>query len=194
MSLKSLLASTGPLTMPTRAAPKIDYKDMQFEQGEVLPLIAETDPLLNLPSKAWEFDDEAVTEQLYFNLVNTMRANNGMGLSAIQVGIPARVFVMETGEEYPLAVFNPKIVESEGEVILEEGCLSFPKIAVKVKRAKSVTIRFQLIDGSWKTMSFTGMTARCVLHEIDHLNGITMKQRANKIHWQAAAKKRKQFK
>lgn len=182
------------VSLPPQTTLSIKDKQQLFEQGEILPLISENDPLLTTRSVAWRFEDQESTEQLYFNMVNTMRVNHGLGLSAIQIGIPARVFVIETGEQYPLAVFNPKIVSSGEHVILQEGCLSFPKIAVKVKRPKTVKIRFQLIDGSWKTMDFTGITARCILHEIDHLDGITMKSRANRMHWDAAVRKRKSLK
>lgn len=171
-------------------------QDTNVIKGAVLDLIDETDPSLNKVSD--EFDFNSMTpeeiEQLYFNLVETMRHNKGIGLSAIQVGIPLRVFVMETGGEYPEALFNPRIVNlGNKEVLLEEGCLSFKDMWVKIKRPDRVRVRYQLLNGETVTKEFVGLSARCVLHEYDHLEGITMKTRAQRMHWEAAMNRRKSY-
>lgn len=131
--------------------------------------------------------------QLYTDLAETMRENNGMGLSANQIGVRTRAFVMR-GEEI-IGVFNPRVVDESSEtVILEEGCLSYPNLFVKVKRPKSIKVRFTTPDGQTSTKTFTGMTARVFLHELDHLDGVAHTSRANRYHLDQAKKLVKKLK
>lgn len=109
-------------------------------------------------------------EDLASLLESTMRNLNGLGLSACQIGYNVRVFSMRT--EPDVTIFNPRVVDVSNEVVeLEEGCLSFPNLIVKVKRPRLIRARFQLMDGEVRTMKFDGMTARIFQHELDHLNG-----------------------
>lgn len=125
--------------------------------------------------------------QLYTDLAETMRENNGMGLSANQIGVRTRAFVMRSEEI--IGVFNPRVVDESSEtVILEEGCLSYPNLFVKIKRPKSIKVRFTTPDGQTSTKTFTGMTARVFLHELDHLDGIAHTSRANRYHLEQAKK------
>lgn len=123
------------------------------------------------------------------NLVQIMYDNNGIGLAANQVGIPYKIFTMR-GKPADFACFNPKIVmPSEEKITLEETCLSFPGLAVKIKRSQHVRVRFQIPSGETVTQMFTGMTARVFQHELDHLNGIIFYKRANRFHREKAFKK-----
>lgn len=154
----------------------------------ILPLVNENDLILTIPTEKYIFTgDEA---DLARDLAETMIANKGLGLSANQVGIPYRVCCI-TGN--PIRVmFNPKIVsQSDEQVVMEEGCLSFPGLFIKVKRPATVRVRYTQANGQTITEEFAGLTARVVLHEIDHLDGITFIQRANKFHLEQAKKKRK---
>jgi peptide deformylase len=104
------------------------------------------------------------------------------------------MFVMRTHPDV-IGVFNPLLLDtSEETIILEEGCLSFDMLFIKVKRPKRIRVRFTNPDGQTETRVFDGMTARCFLHELDHLNGITYLQKANKFHIETAKKRRKQIK
>ncbi len=111
------------------------------------------------------------------DMVETMRAANGIGLAAPQIGEGLRLVVVEIPEEdeekppilYKVA--NPEIVKKDGEARIEEGCLSCPGFFVEVDRAEKVTIRGQLPDGSPFSIDADGLTAICFQHEIDHLNG-----------------------
>jgi len=124
------------------------------------------------------------------DLVKFMRDNNGIGLSANQVGVPYRVFAMRSMPEN-FVCFNPKIVmASDEKVLLDEGCMSYPGLVVKVKRSQHVRVRFTMPNGDTRTEMFTGMTARVFQHEIDHLDGILFYNRANKYHRELAFKKR----
>lgn len=114
-------------------------------------------------------------------LVKIMIKKNGIGLAAIQVGMPYQVFTVRSD---PIQIcFNPKIVDLSGEEVLaDEGCLSFPGMSVKVKRFEEVRVRFQNFEGKFVTRKLAGLAARVVQHEIDHVNGILFYNRANKFH------------
>ncbi len=123
-------------------------------------------------------------------LHDTMVKSDGLGLSANQVGIPYKVFVMRTGDE-PFAMFNPKIVDmSNKEISMKEGCLSFPLLYLNVKRPDAVRIRFQNEHGETNTKRFIGMTARIALHEFDHMLGKVYTQKASTFETQRALRKR----
>jgi peptide deformylase len=124
-------------------------------------------------------------------MVNLMHEKTGIGLAANQVGLPYRVFSLRASPEN-LVCFNPRIVNSSNETtILEEGCLTYPGLWVKIKRPKEVRVRFQLPNGDTRTETFKGLTARAFQHEMDHLNGILFYNRANKYHREIAFKRLK---
>ena len=88
-----------------------------------------------------------------------------------------------------IGVFNPRIVDISSEMVyLEEGCLSYPNLWVKIKRPKKIKVRFTNPDGQTETRVFDGMSARVFQHELDHLDGILHVKRANKFHLDQAKK------
>ncbi|MFV9972130.1 MAG: peptide deformylase [Francisella endosymbiont of Hyalomma asiaticum] len=101
----------------------------------------------------------------------------GVGLAAIQVGIKKRFFIMYDNleEQNPeiITIINPQIIEQSGKIIDEEGCLSFPGVSAKVNRATIVKINALNEFGDEIEIEKDGILARCIQHEIDHLNGIT---------------------
>ena len=110
------------------------------------------------------------------DLLETMYKSSGIGLAAPQIGVLKRIFVMDCGEEEknkePYVFINPEIVWVSDELNLhEEGCLSIPEIYVEIERPKKVKINFKDIMGDNKSEFFEGISATCVQHEIDHLNG-----------------------
>ena len=122
------------------------------------------------------------------NLVKFMYDENGLGVAANQVGVPYRIFAMR-GSPENFVCFNPKIVQyGEMEVVLEEGCLSYPGLVVKVKRPQHIRVRFNTPNGEVLTKQFTGMTARVFQHEYDYLDGIRFYDKANKFHRDKAMK------
>lgn len=128
--------------------------------------------------------------ELSKNLLDTMRHYRGIGLSANQVGLPYRVFVMEGNP--PFACFNPKIVDISDEIVsLPEGCLSYPGVNVPVKRPGHIRIRFTAPDGNVMTKKFTGLTARVFQHEFDHMQGISFLQKMNPVHKEKALRQLK---
>lgn len=109
------------------------------------------------------------------NMVETMLASNGVGLSGNQVGILKRIIVVLV-DENPKVMINPEIIfESEEKVTEREGCLSFSGEFYEIPRSKEVTIKYRNLSGHPMLETHTGLIARCILHEIDHLNGVTFK-------------------
>ncbi len=157
----------------------------------IYELIDCNDPLLKQEMEPFDFSNPPVDPlDLVSDLAETMLANNGVGLSANQCGLPYRVFVMLGQELIPC--FNPRIVDmSQETIILEEGCLSYPDMFVKVKRPRRIKVRYAEPNGNVVTQTFDGMTARVFQHELDHLNGINYQQRANRYHLEQARKKKK---
>jgi peptide deformylase len=141
----------------------------------VLPIVLYPDPRLKLKSKpVTEFGPEL--KELAADMTETMRNANGVGLAAIQIGEAIRFMVMD--EHYDLedkgeskALCNPEILEEEGAETIEEGCLSIPDVREDVERSLKVKVKYQDLEGHDKVSEYEGLLARCVLHEIDHMNG-----------------------
>lgn len=105
------------------------------------------------------------------NMLETMYSNKGLGLAAPQVGVSERLIVIDTGEG-PLVLFNPKLTSKEGEDREIEGCLSIPGRNEYITRAQRVTVHGLNLEGKKVQISGSGLLARALQHEIDHLNGI----------------------
>jgi peptide deformylase len=118
--------------------------------------------------------------QLFADMIEAMNANHGVGLAAPQVGLGIRFIVahnIEDGKDHGLA--NPQIVRFSGEVeVRSEGCLSFPEVYGDVERSLSVTVRYQDLDWVQREEVHSAHFARVLQHEIDHLNGILLIDRA----------------
>ncbi|MGL4730447.1 MAG: peptide deformylase [Clostridium sp.] len=116
-----------------------------------------------------EINDRLLT--LIKDMQDTMYAANGVGLAAPQVGILKRVVVVDIGEGLHVLI-NPEIIETKGEVVEIEGCLSVPNEHGKVKRPQYAKIKAMNEKGEWFTVEGEGFLARAFCHEIDHLDGI----------------------
>ncbi|MBR1729589.1 MAG: peptide deformylase [Selenomonadaceae bacterium] len=104
------------------------------------------------------------------DMAETMYVNEGVGIAAPQVGVAIRAVIIDVGEKrYDL--INPVIVESEGKVIDSEGCLSFPGVYGDVERAEKVRVEYTNRFGKRKFIEADGLLARCLQHELDHLDG-----------------------
>jgi len=103
-------------------------------------------------------------------MITTMHKNKGLGLSAPQVGINQRIFVVDIGDG-PLALINPQILKKSGASLLEEGCLSIPGINVKIKRPEVILVKYLDENNNVGTKEYSNLMARVILHETDHLNG-----------------------
>lgn len=114
-------------------------------------------------------------KDLVSQLTDTLRKAKGLGLSAVQIGVLKRVFIVDLSAvdlTETLRVFiNPEIVETSGEVEMEEGCLSFPGIYQKIVRPAEVKVKAMDLDGKEFVLTTGGLAARAVQHEFDHLEG-----------------------
>lgn len=153
-------------------------------------LVSSTDPVLTEVCKKFDFADPPFDPiEFSHNIIKFMYDKNGIGLAANQIGVPYRIFAMR-GMPQNFVCFNPRIVQpSTEEVTLEEGCLTFPGLLVKIKRPQHIRVRFNTPNGDIKTETFTGLTARIFQHELDHLDGIVFYNKANKFHRDQAMRK-----
>jgi peptide deformylase len=159
---------------------------------ETFELVSEDDPILRESIK--EFKNPPVDPADFASsMVETCIKNNGYGLSANQCGFKHRMFVMGAGTEY-VAFFNPKIVKTEGEAHMQEGCLSFPMLGLTITRPKEIWVEYQDFTGAKKEAHFVGLSARCFQHELDHMDGILYTSRAKPLALQSGMKKRGKLK
>lgn len=157
-------------------------------------LVPETHELLKSPLEPFEFSGEINAVEVANELVEFMLKNGGIGLSANQVGLPYRMFVMRTAPEYTVCI-NPRLVDASTDmVLLEEGCLSYPGLHVKIKRPAHIKVRFQKANGETVTEKYTGLTARVFLHELDHMEGVNFLDRAGKLSKDVALRKWRKLK
>jgi len=116
-----------------------------------------------------EFDRDL--ENTASEMLGIMYKNNGVGLSAPQVGIGKRLIAVNIGQA-PVVLANPKVMEKSGKEIMEEGCLSFPGLFLKIERPGRIKVKAQSIKGESIEFETKGLLARVLQHEIDHLDGI----------------------
>jgi len=129
------------------------------------------DPVLRSKAKEVEEVNEK-TNQLIDNMFDTMYEEDGVGLAAPQVGMLKRIAVIDIGEDNPIVLINPEIIEESGKAIMEEGCLSIPDRTGEVIRSKKIKVRS--LDRENKQIEFEaeGFEARAIQHEMDHLDGV----------------------
>ena len=123
-----------------------------------------------------------LTQQLIDDMLETMHAAPGIGLAAPQVGIGKRIIVVHVGEDGgPYAVINPVLEDFEGEAVALEGCLSIPGIIGDVKRAEKCTVTGLDRKGRKFRLEADGLIARCFQHEVDHLDGVLITDKAENV-------------
>lgn len=157
------------------------------ERIEPLRLYGENHPMLSvaIPEYKETLPNPTMTN-LVARLKMTMKLYNGVGLSANQCGIMQRVFVIGT-EHFQIACINPKVIAQSEEISKDnEGCLSFPAMFLKVERPSWVDVEFYDETGALKQIRMEGLTARCYLHELDHMNGVKFIDHAGPLAIQMA--------
>jgi peptide deformylase len=145
------------------------------------------DPVLRNKTSRVERIDSTL-DRLIEDMVETMHAAPGVGLAANQVGVPLQLAVIDLSsredeeQRHPLLVIiNPELIVMEGSVLEEEGCLSIPDYAEKVRRAARVTVRAQDRTGKQFELEAEGLMAKALQHEIDHLNGLLFVDRLSSL-------------
>ena len=129
------------------------------------------DRLRTIAKPVTEFNEKL--RQLVADMIETMYAENGIGLAATQVNIHQRVVVIDLSEErnQPQVFINPEIISKSGDTTYEEGCLSVPQNYANVERAAEVTVKAQDAEGNAFEVNANGLLAICLQHELDHLVG-----------------------
>lgn len=163
---------------------------MTYDIPELVPC---NDTILRKPLEKFDFENPPTDPiELAHVLAQAVIKYEGLGISANQVGLPYRAFAIKA--EKIIVCFNPIIVDiSEETVYLEEGCLSFPNLYVKIKRPRTIKVRYTEPNGNVVTNKYDGMTARVFMHELDHLNGVVHLSRAHPVHVQQAKTRAKQI-
>jgi peptide deformylase len=156
--------------------------------------------ILILPDKRLRLKSDAVAtidqevRALVDDMFETMYEAPGIGLAAIQIGVPKRVVTMDLAKKddpkAPQVFINPEVVWSSDETsAYEEGCLSIPEYYEEVTRPKSVKVRYLDIDGKEQEIAADGLLATCLQHEIDHINGVLFIDHISKLKRDMVMKK-----
>ena len=160
----------------------------------IRPILFLPDKLLRQVSKPVARVDEAV-RKLVADMFDTMYEAPGVGLAAVQVGVPKRVVTIDATrgddeEKNPIALVNPEIVwESDERISHEEGCLSIPEYVEQVVRPERVKVRFLDLHGKAQELNADGLLARVVQHEVDHINGVLFIDHLSKLKRDRVIKK-----
>jgi peptide deformylase len=142
----------------------------------IRPLVILPDPRLRLVSEPVGTVTDEI-RRLAEDMLETMYDAPGVGLAAIQIGVPKRIITMDVSksedERHPMVLINPEIVWASEEMrVYEEGCLSIPEYYEEVERPDRVRFRYTNLAGEVVEQEAEGLMATCVQHEIDHLNGV----------------------
>ncbi len=142
----------------------------------ILPIYTYGHEVLNKVAKPLKKVDEKI-QTLIDDMFETMAQANGIGLAAPQVGVSIRLMVVDVSsvKDYkhvpPMVIINPQILETHGEVLMEEGCLSIPGIREEVWRPKVIMLKYRDRHFQEHLEEFDGLVSRVIQHELDHLNG-----------------------
>ena len=155
-------------------------------------LIESDSPLLTIPLSGCSKDLNR--KELKENLTETMENFTGIGLSANQCGIMERAFVMysDVKKKEIIACFNPKIIsESEEKILMDEGCLTYPGLWVKVKRPEGIEVMYEDENGKKQEKALFGLEARVFQHEMDHMLGTNFTAKVSRLRLDRAKKRLK---
>ena len=157
----------------------------------IRPIIQWPNPVLTNATQPWNFINVPIDYgQLETDLRETLVAAQGLGLAANQIGIPYRVLAIHIQKDNSIRImYNPEILYKslEQEEILE-GCLSFSKIRLSILRSTAVTVRYLDKNQFIHSVDLTGIDARCILHELDHLDGRVFKEYVSELKFKRAMK------
>ena len=159
--------------------------------SKICKLIEAENPMMRvrLSGCSPDLDRDDVEEKL----LDSMKNYNGIGLSANQIGIMERVFVMysDVKKRETITCFNPEIVtKSDTEILMDEGCLTYPGLWLKVKRPDGIEVEYEDKNGEMQHQAMFGLECRIFLHEYDHMEGTNFTQKVSKIKLNRALKRR----
>ena len=150
----------------------------------MISIVQSPDPLLNQPCEPCKVGDKSL-KKLAKQMARIMYKSNGCGLAAPQIGSTKRIVVIDCepdDEQDPIVLVNPELIETKGDPVVEgEGCLSLPGITVPISRRPWARVRYFDLEGEECEIEGDGLLGRCLQHELDHLDGITMFERCDPI-------------
>ena len=151
----------------------------------VISIVQSPDPILNQMCDPCDLDDKNL-KKLAKQMMRAMYKNDGCGLAAPQLGVAKRLVVIDCdqdeGEQNPIVLVNPVLVDTQGDpVVAGEGCLSCPGISVPIARPPFARVRYFDLDGEEWEIEGDDLLGRCLQHELDHLDGVTMFERCDPL-------------
>ena len=156
----------------------------------VYKLIENTNPILSVPIE--KCSEDLDRNELKENLIETMQSSFGVGLSANQCGIMERAFVMfsDIKQKEIIGCFNPKIISySKDKSLMDEGCLTYPGLWIKVRRSKDIACSYEDENGELNEVQMFGLEARIFQHEYDHMEGTNFTNHVSKLKLDMAKKR-----
>ena len=179
------------LTIDTSVAAGITKAEPKVEPLQVFddrhPMLSEV-----MPEFVGVLPNASMTH-LVKRMKMTMKLYSGLGLAANQCAVKERVFVIGT-DQFQMACINPKVLESSEEIVKDtEGCLSFPAFFLSIPRPKWVDVEFTDENGQRKQTRLDGLTARCFLHELEHLNGVKFTSHVGSVAMLQAKRKQEKL-
>ena len=157
-------------------------------------LVDSDDPILHKKTEDLDFTNPSIDPiQFAKDIAEAVNEYKGLGLAANQIGVGISCFVVKAGESM-MVFYNPKVVSySESSLYMDEGCLTYPGLIIKVKRPESIRLRYTLPNGEVETKKFSGMTSRIIQHEMEHLEGKRFYSKATSYHREQGFKKWKKM-
>lgn len=156
-------------------------------------LVSEKDPILSKKSNRFLFDGKIDPVEISERLKETLKENKAYGVAAPQCGLDLSVICIGVNDFY-LTMFNPEIIyKSDDTCHMVEGCLSFPFLLLNITRSKDIKVKFDNETGEPKELMLSGISARVVQHEVDHVNGITFDTLAKPLAMKNGLKKRDKY-
>ena len=151
----------------------MNQNNPQASSIDCLPVLKYGNPILR--NKVRTIEDFTSIPRIVEQMFETMETEHGIGLAANQVGLDLNLMVIDTcnheegGEAY--IFINAKVLQTEGETIMEEGCLSIPDIRAEIKRPETIILKYQDLEQTFYEKQFSGLISRVIQHELDHLKG-----------------------
>lgn len=165
--------------------------DVLVDQAWKCELVEPNHPALRRRADQDPFHAEADWQQREKQMIALMHDNLGVGLASPQIGSSYNMFVMTHSVLGDIGVYKPEILETQGEVLIEEGCLTWPMLFLKISRPEQVRVRYTKTDGETQVETWLdGMDARCFLHEYDHLQGVVFLEHVSDYKLRRAKQKR----
>jgi len=158
-------------------------------------LVSNTDPIFSKELGDINIQDPQINlKETKEQMTEVMVSRRGLGLSACQVGLDYKLFIIGENKTNVMMFVNPQVLNVSEETELDvEGCLSYPDMFVTIARPKTVDAKWYDEEGKLQEGTFEGYTARCFLHEFDHLHGVVYKDKVSRLKWDRAEKKKRKI-